>query len=142
MNDDDLRDAYQDGLDYLKLMDLHWQEITGSAKVHLVQDGCEYYREDWYDGQCTDFVEYDTNCNPSQYYDCEFPRILKTVSRKPSDGFILAESAMNGPGATYGPQLMDGSNHIQMKNDSNMKDAIKAIFEDGLDRPYFQTNKR
>lgn len=53
---------------------------------------------------------------------------------------------MNGPGANYDPVLMDGSNHLQMKNDSNTKDAIKAIFEDGLDQgnpnAYFKTDKR
>jgi len=53
---------------------------------------------------------------------------------------------MNGPGRNYDAQLMDGSNHLQMKNDSNMKDAVNAIFEDGLNstspNPYFQTDKR
>jgi hypothetical protein len=65
----------------------------------------------------------------------------------PSDGFILTESAMNGPGMNYfPPNLMDGSNHMQMKNDSNMELAVEAIFEHGL-KPgdptaYFKTEKR
>jgi hypothetical protein len=31
---------------------------------------------------------------------------------------------------------------MQMKNDSNMEDAVKKIFEQGLDGPYFITDKR
>ena len=49
---------------------------------------------------------------------------------------------MNGPGIHYDPEFMPGSNHMQMKNDSNMKIAIKRIFVDGLDGPYFITDKR
>ena len=63
-------------------------------------------------------------------------------TKRESDAFILAESAMNGPGMNYPPRKMDGSNHLQMKNDSNTKDAVKAIFEFGLGRDYFKTDKR
>ena len=49
---------------------------------------------------------------------------------------------MNGPGIHYLPEFMPGSNHMQMKNDDNMEIAIEKIFEKGLGRPYFITDKR
>lgn len=49
---------------------------------------------------------------------------------------------MNAPGANYQPTFMQGSNHFQMKNDKNTELAMKAIFDDGLNGPFFKTNKR
>jgi len=37
---------------------------------------------------------------------------------------------------------MQGSNHMQMKNDSNMEEAVNDIFIDGLGRPFFKTDER
>ena len=51
-------------------------------------------------------------------------------------------SAMNAPGMNYPPQVMIGSNHFQMRNDSNTGRAVRRIFVNGLDRPYFQTDFR
>ncbi len=61
---------------------------------------------------------------------------------KPNDGFILAESASNGPGNTHEVHFMPGSNHMQMRNDSNTADAMTNIFEHGLQKEYFKTKKR
>ncbi len=74
--------------------------------------------------------------------DIEFDLLDIVIIEKPADGFILAESAMNAPGATYTPRLMPGSNHFQMKNDSNTEQAMTDIFEFGLDRGFFKTEKR
>ena len=49
---------------------------------------------------------------------------------------------MNGPGANYVPELMEGSNHFQMRNDSNTRDAMEAIFDDGLGKEFFITERR
>ena len=49
---------------------------------------------------------------------------------------------MNAPGANYEPTLMPGSNHFQMKNDSNTEDAMSDIFEGGLGKNFFKTNPR
>lgn len=139
---DNIRDAYYDGIQYLRHMDEYWQNITGSYEINVVQSGCNYYRENWHTGECVEFLGFDADCNPDYAWDCEEPRMILVAEIKPSDGFILAESAMNGPGMTYTPRFMDGSNHLQMKNDSNMEDAVEAIFEFGLDRPYFKTDLR
>ena len=57
-----------------------------------------------------------------------------------SDGIILAESAMNGPGANYPVQVMMGSNHFQMRNDSKTRQATVLIFERGIGGTYFKSN--
>lgn len=51
---------------------------------------------------------------------------------------------MNGPGMNYEAQFMDGSNHMQMKNDSEMEKAIDKIFIDGIEegRNFFNTPER
>jgi hypothetical protein len=67
---------------------------------------------------------------------------LHTQIQFNADGFLLAESAMDFPGATYEPQKMEGSNHFQMRNDSNTKNAFKKIFDDGLGQTYFVTKRK
>jgi hypothetical protein len=68
---------------------------------------------------------------------------LHTQIQFNADGFILAESAMDFPGATYPPQIMEGSNHFQMRNDSKTKVAVDLIFDFGIDgRPFFRTERR
>jgi hypothetical protein len=54
----------------------------------------------------------------------------------------LEESTTAEVGSNYDIKFMDGSNHMQMRNDRNMKDAVDAIFIDGLGRKYFKTEKR
>jgi len=137
----EVRDAYKRGVDWFPTLDPSWKWIVGSVKADVTQQ-CVCSEEGgntipYWIGECNDS---NIPCdNPSVEY-------VLGYDTKLSDAFILAESAMNGPGRTYTPRLMDGSNHLQMKNDSNTKDAIKAIFEDGLDQgnpnAYFKTDPR
>ncbi|MBP7272773.1 MAG: hypothetical protein KA974_02975 [Saprospiraceae bacterium] len=50
---------------------------------------------------------------------------------KPSDGVVLAESAMNFPGlaSPNHARVLQGSNHQQMRNDQNTKIALLQIFD-------------
>lgn len=67
---------------------------------------------------------------------------IAQIVPKPSNGFIMSESAMNAPGANYPPRGLPGSSHFQMRYDENTKDAVEKIFEDGIGRTFFQTDKR
>ncbi|HFD32363.1 MAG TPA: hypothetical protein ENJ28_06640 [Gammaproteobacteria bacterium] len=128
-----IADAYKEGVDWFPTLDPTWQELIGARQTKLTQVGCEcaYYDYGNYVGSqiyygeenCSELNEIDVVCGP--YYEL-------VSFQHPSDGFILAESAMNGPGVNYPIQKMDGSNHMQMKNDSKMKIAIKIIFEDSF----------
>lgn len=52
-----------------------------------------------------------------------YPNIVKIL--KPSDGVVLAESAKSFPGLRPGGPLQ-GSNHFQMRNDSQLKLRLKG----------------
>lgn len=129
-----LRNAYKDGVDWFPTLDPSWQELIGARQSTLRQVGCKCYSyqyghlEGTYvlydgDGDCGGWIEPDTYCEP--YFEL-------VSEQKESDGFILAESGMNGPGMTYDAQFMEGSNHMQMKNDSNMEWAVEMIFIDSF----------
>jgi hypothetical protein len=86
-----------------------------------------------------------TVSDPS-YCSCSHPTCSTQVTsvstvtswEKESDAVVLTESAMNFPGATRPAQLMQGSNHLQMRNDSNTKEALQEkIFGGKLDS-YFK----
>ncbi len=49
---------------------------------------------------------------------------------------------MDMPGANYEPREMLGSNHLQMRNDSKMGEAVEVIFRFCLGRTYFKTDLR
>ena len=59
---------------------------------------------------------------------------------KPSDGVVLAESAKGFPDATVGAPL-NGSNHFQMRNDSQLKKALLGLY-DGDNGDWFITQKK
>jgi len=124
--------AYQEGADWFNSLNDIWLELIG-ARVSEVQTNCDchtHLTEDWNEcmyGDPTGLLCY-----------------TSVIIKKDSDGFILAESSMNAPGATpaYAVTLMDGSGHMQLKNDSNMAIAVDAIFLDGLGFNYFATEER
>lgn len=141
-NAEPIADAYREGVNWFQTLDPTWQELIGASETTLVQTGCEYYDYDGIIGSCTTFLGFDPNCGGvSNPFACEHPVYEFQTVKKLSDGFILAESAMNGPGMNYQAQFMDGSNHMQMKNDSEMEEAIKKTFEqsfgDGTEGYFF-----
>lgn len=141
-----IADAYREGVNWFGTLDPTWQELIGASQTGMVQVGCDYYDYDGIVGSCTTYLGFDPNCGGvSNPFACEYPVYeMQTVSEL-SDGFILAESAMNGPGMNYQAQFMDGSNHMQMKNDSEMEEAVIKIFEESFgafDQGYFFTEFR
>lgn len=54
---------------------------------------------------------------------------------------VLTTFAMNAPDANYEPKFMPDSSHFQMRNDRNTEDAVKAIFNEGLEKDLFNINK-
>ncbi|HOJ90415.1 MAG TPA: hypothetical protein PK622_03505 [Saprospiraceae bacterium] len=55
-----------------------------------------------------------------------------------SDGVVLASSASNLPGATFGPQLMDNTSHMQARNNAALKGGLTKLYSGGTD-PFFYT---
>jgi len=133
---------YRRGLDWFPTLDPTWKDIIGVIEVDLVQTGCICNFVD--DPGRYQIIESGvSNCESivDGFNEC-WPIIESHTNTLPSDGFISAQSAMSNPGATYEPREMNGSNHLQMRNDINTRDAMDAIFNGGLGRNYFRTNPR
>ena len=93
------------------------------------------------------FVDDPADCQDysvgGEHFDCtvstEIEYVVENLSL-PSDGIVLAESAMNYPGAGH-VDVMPASNHMQMRNDSNTKAKLLKLFTSGYD-DYFFTLER
>jgi len=60
---------------------------------------------------------------------------------KPSDGVVLAESAKTWPGVNAVGLPLEGSNHFQMRNDSQLKIALNGLYN-GDNGIWFITEKQ
>ncbi len=145
---DNTADAYQVGLDWFSVAHPMWMELIGAGQFDFVKTGCYCYDMNTTGGQSgqvlfpgeEDCTISNLESSENNFAYCGSTYDLKFVYKE-NDGFILKISAANAPGLTYDPILMDGSNHMQMKNDSNMEDAVKKIFVEGLSKEFFKTDK-
>jgi hypothetical protein len=111
------RDAWHDGVIWLTNSNNKYKTIIGAIE------------SEWVD-------TYQCNCNgysfPTSQPSCPSGCSLSNtggyykLTNKPNDGVVLAESAMDYPGAIVGK--MDGSNHQQMRNDPNTKINLLKLF--------------
>ncbi len=85
-------------------------------------------------------VDDPVDCMYNGYIDCETSEIASFAPVElESDGIVLAKSAMAYPGANAGPDnAMPGSNHSQMRNDSNLETKLDELL-DGFHGMYFRT---
>lgn len=145
-------DDYKKGVDWFPTFNPSWKDLIGAGEITVSyeQVGCQcttysyghIESEDFYYGNDIDCSQYEYNGN-SGWTDCQpVYAYISLHSDKPSDAFILQESAAHFPGANYEAHEMLGSNHFQMRNDSNTARAMDAIFLDGLNSEYFKTCKR
>lgn len=140
---ENVAEGYRKGVNWFPTLNPTWKELIGATQTELVSSGCKCY----FEGNYGD--DYQLICSgPCESLDCStFCDFVEEtfsfeVTAYDSDGFILAESAMNGPGINYDVQFMDGSNHMQMKNDSQLELAVEKIFVFGLGGEYFKTDPR
>ena len=61
---------------------------------------------------------------------------------RPSDGVVLAESAKTWPGVNAVGKAMEGSNHFQMRNDSQLKKALIELFTGQTGETWFITEEQ
>lgn len=148
-----IADAYKDGVNWFPRLDPTWRNLIGALdlQVNIVPTSncqCDEYS---YGELVNSTILYGvSDCESMSQgngynwsYECYAVNdVSYTVIDKASDGFILAESAMNAPGMNYEPEYMPGSNHLQMRNDSEMGKAIDKIFINGLNRQFFKTDPR
>ena len=65
-------------------------------------------------------------------------RMKRRRTTHPSDGVVLVSSASDLPDATFPPQIMENSSHMQMRNDENTKFKLLDLYGGNLDR-FFET---
>jgi len=139
-----IRDAYYKGYNWWNQANNRYKTAIGAITFQYTQsEVCECLDFDGpggfygdmlltFPGPCTSNIE--------NQYDYCFTSTATTYSQihKKNDGVVLEESAGNYPGASTVYKL-PGSNHQQMRNDPNTKDALLKLFNGEFD-PYFQTD--
>lgn len=144
---DKLEGAWKQGVDWFPTLNPTWKDLIGALDMNVELTGCRcdtYIQGDLVNTEIHhgtyDCASLESNYG-TMWTECN-PHYEVVSSTSPSDAFILVESAMNMPGANYMPIVMIGSNHLQMRNDSEMEKAVEAIFKDGLGKGYFKTDFR
>ena len=140
--------GYGKGITWLNNANEQWKAIVG-AVVYEEEPAyiCQCETTDpvtgwtWFDPPYV--VTDPADCTPGPDQDCwiDGTTIQFNPIESSSDGVVLVESAANFPGATHPPQPMPGSNHMQMRNDSNTEDRLKGLFK-GDYGDYFITEER
>ncbi len=143
-----LTNSWKKGVDWFPTLNPSWKYLIGALDLNIEQTGCQCDTYSYGNLQYTQTYHGVTDCDAyessssTQWTECN-PYYEVFSQTQPSDGFILQESAMNMPGLNYPVQVMQGSNHLQMRNDSQMGDAVNLIFNNGIDhRGYFNTEKK
>lgn len=124
------KDAWLKGYLWLKDSNTKFKTITGASQGHWVntyQCSCNGYS----------FPTSQPSCPPG----CSLSGVNSywKPEEYANDGIILAASAMAYPGAMV--RKMNGSNHLQMRNDSNTRLRLSELFE-GAYGDYFTTQIR
>ena len=146
------RDGYAKGANWWRTANDKFRTITGALEVtetpiSVYECNCASYD---YDGNQVggDWIELGdengcpsygwlTGCTPTGNF---VPSVRYNTVPNPSDGIVLQESAQNFPGAAFTREMI-GSNHQQMRNDSNTKKRLNELWE-GEYGNYFKTNAR
>lgn len=142
----DIRDAYQRGYKWWVDANDRYKLAIGAIDFEYDTSGeiCEC--KDFLDGTWSSQVitTYSTPCSMvhenEHDYCTNIPATVYTQVNKDSDGVVLVESAANFPGASTSYKL-SGSNHLQMRNDPNTKDALLKLLNGEFD-PYFKTDPK
>lgn len=142
----DIQEAYQRGADWLNNLNGTWKELIGATQTNMIPTGiCHCWHGFFGDDE---YIECSEPCPNGPIITCGATcdwieeELEVIITEHLSDGFILEESASDGPGMNYTPRLMVGSGHMQMKNDTRMSEAVDAIFIDGLGGDFFKTEMR
>ena len=133
------RDAWAKGANWWTTANDKFRTITGALEVtetpiSVYECNCTSYD---YDGNQVggDWIELGdengcpsygwlTGCTPTGNF---VSSVRYNTVPNASDGIVLAESAKNFPGAVHKIEMM-GSNHQQMRNDSNTRDRLNELW--------------
>ncbi len=140
------RDAWQNGVDWWNSAGDRFNLLTGAKSFQPVTTTTNTYNCNCvivdYNGnvisqwsqQTTNLADCAGSGGNGTFKSCSSSVINSTTSttylevNKPSDGIVLQESAMNYPGISLqNTAVMQGSNHQQMRNDSNTQKRLDFL---------------
>ncbi len=148
------RDAWQTGVNWWNSAPDRWNLLTGAKSFDPVITNiynCNCVTVDYsghvisqWSQQTTNLADCASSGGNGNFKYCSSTIIGSSTTyqevNKDSDGIVLKESAMNYPGVSLSnTALMPGSNHQQMRNDSNTKDQLLKLFSGGTYDNYFFT---
>lgn len=131
---------YKNGYDWMLNIDQTWRTLIGSETLNPVVKGykctCagiiahpdgsmeEYYEEKTVDNEADCIPS-----NPDPKIKCVAEAIIEMEKElKPSDGIVLAESAINYPGAGF-IEVLPSTSHMQMRNSEETKMALITLYD-------------
>lgn len=140
----DLMTGFKRGLDFLDQLDDQYKYLIEALKIEKESN---YYCV-CYDKQGNEMgrtkIDHPGDCEPrpSGKVFCFVEEEINYVRKEfDSDGVVLASSASNLPAATYAPQEMKNSSHMQARNDEQLRLGLIKLYDGGTD-PYFKTDTK
>jgi pimeloyl-ACP methyl ester carboxylesterase len=132
--------SFSNALNFYDTANDKYKIAIGAIELETSSTGCLCEHESngfqfTFPGDCNgqteigDFI----NCKPENLQ-------ITVIAEHPSDGVVTVPSATAYPGAKYKIK-MEGSNHQQMRNDTNTKNRLNELWE-GDFGIYFDTNKK
>lgn len=156
-----ISNAWRKGVNWWNTANDQYRAIIGAIEYQTQigpQCYCQSCHEWEYTGECIQWgeeYEHDVNDCTNEGENGLYGRELRRCSQrngvylvkntKPADGIVLAESAGKYPigNGQYAPaEVMPGSNHQQMRNDSNTKKKLRAVFDGNTADPWFFTRPK
>ncbi|MEZ5032896.1 MAG: hypothetical protein R2787_16020 [Saprospiraceae bacterium] len=132
----DMANAFKKGVTWFDNLNNRWKFMIGALQMvpngnTLCYCSCNEYNPN---GPAFEFVNpiscsEDCSIFEDMYINCtgfEEPEMVGFNTT--SDGLVIKESALGFPNAKYPPRLMNGSGHMQMRNDSELKEALDALY--------------
>lgn len=128
--------AWDDALDFMDDANDKWARITGGQSDTTIRAGfncvCQVNQNP--DNVVSYPVPNATDCQPIKFVSNCYttPRFSTVTNYKATDGVVTAESAKALPGKTVmhnnAEYTLKGSNHMQMRNDKNLKKKLKKLY--------------
>lgn len=125
-----------EAMEFINNIDFFWKDIIGASETTIISSSSTCNCVAYEDGEITEFTEelVDGSCeiynsvSPVSMIFCEMQTETISIVTEDSDGFIPAINARSMPGASYPPEIMVGSSHFQMRNDSEARRLFRKIF--------------
>lgn len=130
---------YKDAYNWLSTANLEWKRFIGARRDTTFTDGyqCDCLIDlggtNGYSFTST-IVQNPNDCNTPNAINCiTIPRERHEVIEEANDGVVTVSSQKAYPGKKVGARLMSNTNHMQMRNCMETRDALVLLFNGSYD---------